>query len=514
MIQRINNYLLTHYPLVWNTRLLWMTAVNLFLHLCFFAGGFSSIFAGTIADYYTISSVGGFGLYTFSVLCGLLMLIVWCVFYLRNNAFKNFYRIGKWWLAKEFIIIFFLIGTSITYFLSFQWGVRTKVRSFTNQEQLLQEANAVNVAAVYLPYEKAAYFILNSCEEKSKRERYNDQQIEISSMDTAETSVNGVDDNTPSSVNQQRAKTKAALRRPDAFSYLHYCKNEINVSAASVMAEEAVSDRNRRWLQEGRKDSVRVALQSLLPILKKYGIGYQLDADSTLRDVFSDSVFSVNMEVAYSQFSNENGYEIPNPFYLKREELRETFRLIDDCHLTTKNLKDRLEEWLVVGYTTFSLAILLLCYRRFSRKVFLTSIVGILIWTILIGLLSIGSRSGESFLVIMLILSASFLGIGLVLLKQRSSKTLAGVLLNWHAYLVPYTLLLIAGLIQLYYEKQRYYGSDYISEEAKLRRLYPISYWVHHHFETVLVINLIVSFMYIAILFNQWAKRWQAAPDE
>lgn len=169
MIPRINYYLLTHYPLLWNTRLLWIAIINTVLHLLFLTAGLTSISVGSIADYYSVRSVGGGNQYTLSILCGLVVLIIWCVFYLRNNAFKSSYRIGKWWLAKEFAIIFGVVFTSITYFLSFEWGVRIRVRTITDEAEMVQEMNTVNRAAVYISQEKVPYFILNNCAERTRR---------------------------------------------------------------------------------------------------------------------------------------------------------------------------------------------------------------------------------------------------------------------------------------------------------------------------------------------------------
>jgi len=39
-INKVNKYLLEHYPLVWNTRLFWMITVSILTHLLFFILGY------------------------------------------------------------------------------------------------------------------------------------------------------------------------------------------------------------------------------------------------------------------------------------------------------------------------------------------------------------------------------------------------------------------------------------------------------------------------------------------
>src|SRR5215218_10360490 len=141
MIKKINQYLLTHKPILWNTRIVWILAINFILHFFFFISGFLSISAKYIVGHSSIHSVGGPGLYTFSVLCSLLLVIVWLIYYLRNNAFKNFYRIGKWYLVKEFLLILTILFTSITYFESYHYGIKLKVRSITSKTVFEKEVS-------------------------------------------------------------------------------------------------------------------------------------------------------------------------------------------------------------------------------------------------------------------------------------------------------------------------------------------------------------------------------------
>ncbi|HWJ92989.1 MAG TPA: hypothetical protein VNR87_17870, partial [Flavisolibacter sp.] len=150
-MNKFNQYLLTRYPLIWNTKLVWVLIANCIIHLVFFALGFASLSLKTIRDFNSVWSVGGGTLFTFSILCSLLVIIVWLVYFLRNNAFKNFYRIDRWHLAKEFIIILLIIFSSINYFGSYNSGVRLKGRAITNRAALVKEINNVNKAIAFVP---------------------------------------------------------------------------------------------------------------------------------------------------------------------------------------------------------------------------------------------------------------------------------------------------------------------------------------------------------------------------
>src|SRR5882724_7603813 len=96
MLKKIYTRIVTDYPLLWNTRMPWVIAAALLIHLLFFWAGFGSITAISFQEYYYLSSVITGGLMSFSILCSALVIIIWLIFYLRNNAYKSFYIIDKY----------------------------------------------------------------------------------------------------------------------------------------------------------------------------------------------------------------------------------------------------------------------------------------------------------------------------------------------------------------------------------------------------------------------------------
>ncbi len=521
MIQRINNYLLTHYPLLWNTRLLWVAIVNISLHLLFLLAGISSISAGSIADYYSVGRVGGGNQYTLSILCGLVVLIIWCVFYLRNNAFKSYYRIGKWYLAKEFAIIFLVVFSSISYFLSYEWGVRAKVRSITNEVQLIQEINTVNRAAVYIAQDQPAYFILNTCAERNRRIQKNKEananpNRQGNSVYDYESEELDIADSFNLNSSRDSGRSLLALRRSDAFSYLHYCRQLVRESSKKTDPSETISQRNQRWLRQGRKDSVKAALQDLFVVLNKYSLKYRLSVDSIVKDVFSDTGFTMDALIPENKFKDVMGYQVGNTFYINSQEIKNVFSLIEDCQPGGGNGEDRVIVWNIVGYVALSFSILLLCYRRFSRKVFLISVIGTLVWAIIFGLIAVSGSSSNGFAIMVLLCCGVFGGIGLWQLWQNKNKTMSGVLLNWHVYLAPYVVLLIVAIISMNFNNYNDYGyvAGTTSYEDYLKLHYPFSYWVKQYSPEIFLANLAVCFLYIAFIFNNWTKRWQLMAEE
>lgn len=500
-MKRFNNYLLTHYPLLWNTRVVWVLLTNLILHFLFFLGGLGSVTAKTLKDYYSIGRVGGESLYIFSILCALLVVIVWCIFYLRNNAFKSFYRLSKFYLAKEFAIIFLVILTTISYAQSFEWGVKLRVRSITNEKEFVQETTAVNKGMVYVPVTKADYFLLNNCTEKAKR-----------------TTERGTDI-TPPELGQyyggaDSLEVKKALAQPNAFSYANYCHKAVAYNAYASETAETISARNKGWLSSQQRDSVKQSIEKLFTVLNKYGIDYRLNEDSLVNAVFKDSLSTLSNFIATQHYSYQYG-EQENKYYLTESDVQRVFELVEYCQPGANTWRDIETAWNVIGYISLFLSVLLLCYRRFSRKVFLISVVGTLVWMILVGLVAAGSHDAESILYFLLILCAAFLLIAFGLLNSRSSKTTTGVLLNWHVYLAPFAVMLVVFIIDSYrsHTASQYYSSR-IDVEAFMRQNYPFSTWVVAHEANIFLVNILMVACYVAFVFNGLAKRWHLLPEE
>ncbi|MES2882675.1 MAG: hypothetical protein V4676_11040, partial [Bacteroidota bacterium] len=323
-MKKINNYLLTHHPLLWNTRIVWVLLCNVVLHLLFFLAGLASISAKTISSFYGVWSVGGGSLITFSVLCSLLVIIVWLVFYLRNNAFKHFYRIGKWYLAKEFLLILIVVLSSISYFHSFNYGIKTEVRSITGEAEFVNEINAVNRAMVYLPQNFNSYFLLNNCSNLASR---GDTELVFNNTDTAYVNL----------TSERNREIKAALLSPDAYSYRNYCELFFSPFAyPSLLTKQQVSNKNIALLQASNKTEVREAIVALQTISDKYAIEYKLSADT-----FTRLAFAKNNKLRYlvpdQKYIDQYGRGLENDFYFPRYDLVRVFDFINDCQTNPGN---------------------------------------------------------------------------------------------------------------------------------------------------------------------------------
>lgn len=501
MIKRINQHLLTHYPLIWNTRIIWVLAANILLHLLFFLSGFATISSVDFTRFSKVEDVGGVSMFTFSILCSLLVLIIWLIYYLRNNAFKNHYRIDKWYLLKEFLIILIIVISSISFFNSYNEGVRLKIRTITPMAEFRKELNIANHAMAYIPQNKNDYFILNDCEYKKLPK----ERGFFSYTDTIETSLN-----------PNAHLVKEALKRPDAFSYKNYCDlaNNSYDYANNDSAEQIARIRNN-WIDYNRKDSIRQVIVSFLEICKKYNVEHRLDVDQLVNNIFLTPQYNVLSLVPSEKYftSSYTGNRTVNDYYFLIYDLYGAFSFADEGLPNNSSFTEQRNVWTAIAYVTIFLTLIVLCYRRFSKRVFLIGLVGSLIWAILIGLIMAGTRGEENtFASICIFLCIAFLLVGLVNLNSGRGKTIAGTTLSWHIFLLPFQILLLLQIFENAFDKVKFKYYEYPIEMIK--NDHPILYWIHTHNTEIIITNIFLVLLYIGLVFNRWTKKWQSMAEE
>lgn len=160
-IKKINKYLLEHYPLIWNTRLVWMTGVGVLLHLIFFIVGYT--FVNNQADisseyrldkFYFDNSVVFVG-----ILTSIIILLVWIIYFLQNNAFKNLYHLKKGTLFKQFCFILFIVFINITQYYSFDQGLKLKIRNSYDWAEIDKDIKEWNRLSIFLLQKSSEYNI-------------------------------------------------------------------------------------------------------------------------------------------------------------------------------------------------------------------------------------------------------------------------------------------------------------------------------------------------------------------
>ncbi len=498
MFKQLNTYLRLNYPLLWNTRAIIFIALSLFLHALFFIAGFASMTTADMKEHYSLAGIGGGSLYAISVLCSIGVMIAWLVFYLRNNAYKQFYIISRLHLAAEFFIIVLIVFLSINYFDSFHAGAGLKITRMTNRQELVREVNTLNLAGAFLPAEKKPYFKYNGC----------DSNMHLPDNYTYEENFDYTDSTRSNYNSPEKRFIRKALLEPDAFSYRHYCMLNSTPIPGALTGPE-LSQVIQRIIRMNRRDTINEVLRSFMALSRKYHVVQAFNVNDKADWVFEDSLNTIRHLLGRDHWQ-ERGQQEEVAYF---SDLFRATSLAQDAH-DGFYVGDFPERFLFEGYFALGLALLLFSYRLFSRRVFLSSILG----SIVIGLLLLLAGSNETNTGTLYIALAVILLLAAVTaIVMRSWKTIAGVLLAIHLYMIPYIALIIVSMLD-----SKYYRMHISSEisgvfqdnDATIRSTHPFTWWVHHNNELVIGLNLLFVILYTAFVFTRLAKKQHMLANE
>lgn len=520
----------TDKPLLWNTRFPQMMLALIVAHLFFFAGGYLSLDISSLRHYDNLLQVGGISLYWFSILCSIGFLIVWLVYFLRNNAFKVYYQIGKSYFLCQWIIIFVIVGGSISFYESFHAGVAVKIRKLIPEATLVKEANILNRASSFMPVDRFNYFILNSCENDSTYYESNRlfNAVKRKPYDT-------ITEYAEVEYHNDSARQKLifeALQKQDAFRHIHYCRDKITLASypGFISAKERQTTRVE-WLNSSNIDSIQNAIRELLDLFKKYSFRHNFSADSIARMNISDSL--LHLEYLDGDIRNYSDYETYEPANMQVEnnkyeyfligklgylnyQFKNILNLADERYREENSRDERRNIWPVLFYIITALSLFLFTYRLLSRKVFLWSIVASIVLVIFLSLITMASASADTsfpvgvlFIFGLLLITALFTHYA-----KAGNKTFSGVALTLLAWLLPYILLFVVILADQYLTDHTNYLLENPLRDKLLQRDYPISFWISHNSDLIIRCNLLLVFLLIGFVFPRLARKWHGKAEE
>ena len=145
MFKKINQSIITKYPLIWNLKFIWILLTILVFNLIAFINGFlfftkkSQLQESGLYDVFFNS-----GIVIYYVLIGIIIGVIWLYFYIKNNRFKSNYPTSRNYLFKEFLAVFFILFLMFYVPNSFKTGLKLRVSNYMSEEQYLKDIDVIN----------------------------------------------------------------------------------------------------------------------------------------------------------------------------------------------------------------------------------------------------------------------------------------------------------------------------------------------------------------------------------
>ena len=545
-MKKINKYLIENYPLIWNTKIVWMILILLGAHILFYVSGFLSY--SEPKDLNTYSLFGKYfknGALWIGILLSILVFILWLNKYFKQNAFKSFYPKTNRSLYMEFVWIFIICFMNISFYISYTEGLRQSVSNSITMEELAREVDIVNKGEVFTlrnsyQYNERcvpvpAFDSLVSEEEVLKlyvknrvKNSYADEWKDVNPADYLQYKdrlpqpyYNNIEftvllalhfpNRVPMETVQERIGTTKEANMEvvvetlyDRYysvteglrSLYHYCY--LPVAFHSDKNREYYAQHRADLLQNERKEEIEKILNDYTALAEKYEISYRFEDAKWIDYVYNPPYYFIDYDL-----SQDMDYDYYNDSYKKIDHIGYELSYSMKNLVESKSNVISLESVLVLLYLALFFSILIYTFRMTSLRIWLMSFVGAIIVMFIYGaiiafgfIIGIGGSSGLWTVNLSLIFILIFWAITFYCLKIGKGKKTAGMFLNFSILTLPAIFPLLTFIYQ-----------------DKLSYKHPHYEWISDHVAELFTIN-IGAFFLLLLLVVPVIKKWKSLPEE
>ncbi len=435
MFATIQKYLLINYPLLWNTKIVPVVFYGLLFHIIFFILGYfngSIDFTESENNYGYNTNDGTIGF--LCVLVTILSLIVWAVYYFKNNALKSFYPKGNFSLFKEWLLMLLGCIFLVTYMTTYFYGKDVRVRSYYSESEAKKRCEILS---------QGSYFVDGSYENYYDQYNYDNDNYPTETVDSAAV----VDKNSTSFFNYKGKKySYNSLINKNLNSYVFFSREQDSIT----------KNRIRNWLVNNQKDSVKTLFKNYLAIAKEHKLDASINENKWLDLIYDYPTFErykliggEAMEVYYPNNNpGESNYDaedqflttikgteyVVNKYYVPEQSLKFAYSKIADSYV--KPIIGW-ETYLISLYVALGISLLLFSFRITSGKSWLIAVVSLGVLNIIIGILSAISSSEYVYLISILVVFLILLIYFFVILYNNKGKKISAITLNAMLWMLP-----------------------------------------------------------------------------
>ncbi|WP_313375746.1 hypothetical protein [Chishuiella sp.] len=573
MFKKLNQNLITKYPLIWNLKYIWILLVALVINSIAFINGFLSFNKKSqLQEFQLFNKFINEGTFVYYIFISVILLIIWIYFYIKNNRFKSFYPTSRNYLFKEFLAVFSLFIVFLYIPNSYKLGIKTRVANYMSEDQYLKDIDIINRGQAFTLQYNFGYNSYSRnlsvpvfdtlVSEQQTRQLFNQNLIELKKRN-------------PKLVKQflepyfrnDEFETLLAEHFPQRKSYqsINFNRNYIPLTKEISDDSEYPSSYNEESVVEAAipyendfekvNDTATITYVNLASLYNYSSLAFENPRDSTKNHEYYDKELITLLQKNnrndiqkllnnYKELldKNEIGYRfehtkwidyIPNyPYYFIDNQLsnynnRDEFKSNDYINQSALNIiysnvgQAKYQSfWLnniqyyILSALVFTM--LLITFRFSSFKVWLTTIIGAGILVILGSVIGLAFNYFLSSNYLAYIILFFFYVVFLILtffgLKNGKNKLITGVNLNWFVL----TNIFIAIFLLSFYTQIR---EDILYDYTQAESLYQFReknkelQLLDQLADIFLYINPIIYVIAFYFIINLY-KKWQAMPEE
>jgi hypothetical protein len=516
MLRKTQNYLLLNHPLLWNIKFVPVFIITVLINIIFFVSGYinGKIDFTQTEEAYAYNDTTPEIVVFLSVVLSSIILIVWIVFYIRNNAFKTFYPKKRISLFKEWALIFVLCIINCSYFVCFMYAYELRARNYYEKEELVKRLDIISKASIFIDggYEISQDTVINGEDVQKKNFTYAGKTYKFGSL---------------------------LNKTMESFSLQGEVRDSITLLNV------------RKWLVENRKDSVYNALKAYHNLVKEHNLTSNISSEQWLELVYDYPAFSNRKIVGEDAYNPVYAYNSNRPLNdYKEKDYGKDIDLSMNIRKITKNdtsyfpkyyvPQDQLKTaysamskawvspdanvgvWGGVFYFAMGMSMLLFSFRVTSGRSWLIAGVVGGIAVVVTSLASIITtkvmrrtdfnlilKDEQLFLAIWVIIVLTLLFYYFITLRKKT-KNISAIILNVLIWLLPFLVPVIYFISMEYAESL---NTNYTDKNGEYRiHEHPLYTWLSEYGGIMLLLNLLLVVVYM-YFFTISIKKWKGLAE-
>ncbi|MCL1667184.1 hypothetical protein M2T82_03820 [Elizabethkingia ursingii] len=381
MLDKIQTKLLLKYPLLWNTKLIPMLVLGVVINAIYFLIGYMT---GTVDFTETYQYNDDITFFTFSVIISILALIVWLVFYFRNNSFKAFYPKGNNSLFYEWIHTFIIVLSLSSFYFFFQWGKVSHQRSYYSYQDIVAKGNLITQMDYFID----APFIegdLDSLQMGLKK-------------DGSRIKENGYFYKDSVTILGKKYHKNALINRVVQDRYYDKFAS-VNPEPNDAIMKKLLADRNEA--------EIKKKFQNYFALVKALKLKTNLTPERLLALNYHPETGYMEYQLINPMYPQDvearvvaaTGEKTYSNFYVEQALLKSNFTTLQEAH--SRPIIEK-EFVIFIFYFSLVLSFLIFAFRATSGRSWLIALVALGILNIVFGLFN-AITGGETYMVIMLL---------------------------------------------------------------------------------------------------------------
>jgi hypothetical protein len=511
MFKNFNHKFVYKYPLIWNTKIVPFLLISLAIHILFFIVGYQNAIVASVQIHnYYIQESNATTINLFAILISVLVFIIWCVLYFRNNGFKAFYPKENNSLFKEWMLIVLFCTTTFSYTLSAIFGANVQTRSIMSQKVALERCETIC---------KVSMFLQGSFKEDSfTNEKVNGKFVRIER---------------DSFTFEEKNYALNSLMNKNIESFPFFDEKQDSLTRLEL----------QRLLKANNKEAISKIFKVYFAVANEHQLKSNISAEKWMDLVYDYPEFT-NYKVIGKferELQDEYGYEQNGEYYSKASDGLVEY---DTVSTTIKNVNGQtyiyskyyvshqslskfynkvsaawqnpLLDWtfiMIMLYLSFAFSLVVFSFKVTSARNWLIALIALGVIQIIFGIGTVFFSYNLTFPILFLIYFLLICIYFSIVYVQKRGKRLSGISLNQILWLLPIFLPVIYVIVMDLVKSYWGYRNRFEFQRSVVVEKFPKIDWFEEHSFLMLYLNLVIV-IFIMFILSGVIKKWRGIPEE